>query len=83
MWGSAPRPGRGLSPLHPVLWGEAPRGQCVWWVVPAFALRSHLGLRPKTPREPLAAKTHFAGRMGVFIRCQENFAKHLDKKTVQ
>ena len=25
MWGSAPRPGRGLSPLHPAIWGFAPR----------------------------------------------------------
>ena len=27
MWGSAPRPGRGIIPLHPVIWGFAPRIQ--------------------------------------------------------
>ena len=25
MWGSAPRPGRGAPPLHPAIWGFAPR----------------------------------------------------------
>ena len=42
MWGSAPRPGRGIIPLHPVLWGFAPRdhvfvgSSLLWLCVPIW-----------------------------------------------
>ena len=36
-------------------------GYRVWGLFPALALRIHLGLRPKTPREPLGAQPPSAG----------------------
>ena len=43
MWGSAPRPGRGIIPLHPVI-GATPQGFRVWGLFSALGLRTHLGL---------------------------------------
>ena len=53
LWGSAPRPGRGIIPLHPIF-GASPQG--IMWLCrrSAFALRSHLGLRPKPRASRLA-----------------------------
>ena len=54
MWGSAPRPGRGMIPLHPAIWGFAPRDKVfgelslLWPCVPIW------GCAPKPRASPLA-----------------------------
>ncbi len=54
MWGSAPRPGRGIIPLHPVRWGFAPRKlefgglSLLWLCVPIW------GYAPKPHASGLA-----------------------------
>ena len=58
---SAHRAHTNLRPPAPRYWGFAPRGDRVWGLFSALALRIHLGLRPKTPREGLGVKLQFAG----------------------
>jgi len=58
--GLRPTPRQGDDPPAPRYLGLRPKGARVCWRYLALALRSHLGLRPKTPREPLGAKPHFA-----------------------
>ena len=50
--GFHPKPRQGTSPLHPGI-GASPQEVYSFYRHSALALRSHLGLRPKTPREPL------------------------------
>ena len=72
-WGAAPNPGRGVTPLHPAIWGFAPKDSRVWWCRPALALSSHLGLRPKPRARGLGMdKKRICGERqgrGVCARC--------------
>ena len=80
MWGSAPHPGRGIIPLHPVRWGFAPKDSSLM-VHSALALRTHLGLRPK-PRASRLARSlllleMMLRRRGRFLRYLTEFCNKL------
>ena len=60
MWGSAPRPGRGIIPLHPVI-GASPQGFKCLWAFLCFGLAFPFGATPQAPRELLGVEPPSAG----------------------
>ena len=67
MWGSAPRPGRGPCPLHPIIRASPQEGYS-FYHHSASALHTHLGLRPK-PHASYLARSLFLLEAKLRKRC--------------